>query len=66
MINGGQAGAVAGSGGTKYSDYWLGIQRTSGNLAYNPTVTIGGQIGNVYPPEKYGGWESTGSGGNIQ
>jgi len=66
MVNGASAGSVAGAQATKYSDYWFGISRTSGNLAYNPTITISGQITNVYTPSSYGGWEGANSGGNIQ
>ena len=65
-INGQTAGTVPGASATKYSDYWFGTSRNSANQAINPTKTLGFNVGNLYTPSQYGGWEGADSGGNAK
>ena len=66
MVDGSTPGNSAGASATKYSDYWFGTARTSGNVAYDPTITIGTTQGHVYLSTQYGGWEQMGSGNNVK
>lgn len=51
-----------------YATYWYGSSRTTHNppQANNPTVVIGGVLGNMYLPSKYGGWSGHDSGGKAE